>query len=180
MKKFLLPVTVGCFLFSGHSNAASVSAQVGKDFTELAAGIGGKGAGLGINGNWARSDHDGQVVSLGATFGLPLGPFSAYIGGKAYYLSPQDNNNGFAFAAGVGANWQIMPSLALYGEIYGSPRDFTSGNYAYQEADVGIKYEVIKPLAINFGYRFIKLQGKSQHPNNTIADGFYLGAGVSF
>ncbi|WP_334468271.1 hypothetical protein [Arsenophonus sp. PmNCSU2021_1] len=42
MKKFLLPVTVGCFLFSGHSNAASVSAQVGKDFTELAAGIGSK------------------------------------------------------------------------------------------------------------------------------------------
>jgi len=92
MKKFLLPVTVGYFLFSGHSNAASVSAQVGKDFTELAAGIGSKGAGLGINGNWAPSDHDGQVVSLGlgATFGLPLGPFSAYIGGKAYYLSPKD------------------------------------------------------------------------------------------
>lgn len=73
-----------------------------------------------------------------------------------------------------------MTSLALYGEVYGSPRDFTSGNYAYQEADVGIKYEVIKPLAINFGYRFIKLQGKSQHPNNTVADGFYLGVGVSF
>ncbi|WP_369406938.1 YfaZ family outer membrane protein [Arsenophonus endosymbiont of Aleurodicus floccissimus] len=45
---------------------------------------------------------------------------------------------------------------------------------------MGIKYEVIKPLAINFGYRFIKLQGKSQHPNNTIADGFYLGCRRQF
>ncbi|WP_369406939.1 YfaZ family outer membrane protein [Arsenophonus endosymbiont of Aleurodicus floccissimus] len=114
MKKILLPVTVRCFLLSGHSNADSISAQVGKDFTELAAGIGSKWAGLGINGNWARSDHDGQVVSLEATFGLPLGLFTAYIGGKAYYLSPQDNNNGFAFAAGVGANWQIIPSLGFY------------------------------------------------------------------
>ena len=180
MKKFLLPVTVGCILFSGHSNAAVVSAQVGNNFTEVAAGIGNKGVGLAINGNWARSDHDGQVASLGATFSLPLGPFTAYIGGKSYYLLPKDNNHGFALVVGVGTNWKIMPSMALYGEIYGSPRDLTSDNYAYQEADVGIKYEIIKPLVINFGYRFIKVQGRSNHPNNTIADGFYLGAGLNF
>lgn len=70
------------FLFSGHSNAASINAQVGKDFTELTAGIGSKGAGLGINGNWTRSDHDGQVTSLGATFGLPLGPLALILVAK--------------------------------------------------------------------------------------------------
>ncbi|MFS1539004.1 MAG: hypothetical protein ACL7BU_10210 [Candidatus Phlomobacter fragariae] len=48
------------------------------------------------------------MVSLGADFGLPLGHFDA----------------------GVGTNVKIMPLMTLYGEIYGSSRDFTSGNYS--------------------------------------------------
>ena len=71
-----------------------MNVQAGKHYTDVQAGLGDADSGLSFNGNWARSDHDGQLGSLGAKFALPLGPFSASVGGKALYLSPKNGDDG--------------------------------------------------------------------------------------
>ena len=38
------------------------------------AGLGDADSGLSFNGNWARSDHDGQLGSLGAKFAVTSWP----------------------------------------------------------------------------------------------------------
>ena len=180
MRKILLVAAAASSLFVGAAQAVSVSAQAGKHYTELSAGLGNQNAGLAFNGSWARSDHDGQMGSLGATFGLPVGPFAAYAGGKALYLSPEDNSNGAALAVGGGLNWQALPSLNIYGEAYGAPESLTSGSKSYVETKAGARYTVFKPLSIDAGYRMIEMKGTHSKSNETIADGFYLGAGLSF
>ncbi|WP_215491471.1 YfaZ family outer membrane protein, partial [Escherichia coli] len=90
MKKFLLLGAMSALLISANANAISMNVQAGKHYTDVQAGLGDADSGLSFNGNWARSDHDGQLGSLGAKFALPLGPFSASVGGKALYLSPKN------------------------------------------------------------------------------------------
>lgn len=180
MRKVLLIVAATTPLFWGTAHAVSVSAQAGKHYTELDASLGNRDAGLALNGSWVRSDHDGQLGSVGATFGLPLGPFAAYVGGKALYLSPDNNSNGAALAVGGGLNWQVLPSLNIYGEAYGAPESLTSGSKSYVEAKAGARYTVFKPLSIDAGYRVIEMKGTHNKSNEKIADGLYLGAGLSF
>ncbi|EJD6376576.1 porin [Providencia rettgeri] len=180
MRKLLLLAAAMSPLFVGTAHAVSVSAQAGEHFTELSAGLGNQNAGLAFNGSWARSDHDRQTGSIGATFGLPVGPFSAFVGGKGLYLSPDHNSSGAALAVGGGLNWQAMPSLNIYGEAYGAPESLTSGSKSYVEAKAGARYTVFKPLSIDAGYRLIEMKGTHGNSSDKVADGWYVGAGLSF
>ncbi|EKT55595.1 YfaZ family outer membrane protein [Providencia sneebia] len=182
MRKGLLLVAAATssLMFVGTAQAISANAEIGEHFTVLNAGLGTKGSGVAFDGAWARSDHNGQMGSLGASFGLPIGPFSAYVGGKALYLSPKDNKDGMALAAGAGIGWDVLPSLNIHGEAYGAPASLTSGSESFTEAKVGARYTVFKPLHIDAGYRIIDIKGNHNNPNNKIADGFYVGAGLSF
>ncbi|KLN95900.1 YfaZ family outer membrane protein [Moellerella wisconsensis] len=180
MRKSLIAMAAAAMVCTGSAQAISLGAQVGEHYTEMNAGIGTQGSGLAFNGAWTRSDHNGQMGSLGATFGLPFGPVSAYVGGKALYLSPKDNKDGMALAAGAGLNWTVMPSLNIYGEAYGAPAGLTSGSDSYTETKVGARYTIFSPLSVDAGYRMIDVKGADHRPSNKIADGFYLGAGLSF
>ncbi len=180
MRKVLLLVAATSTFYMGAAQAISANVTAGEHFTELSGGFGTQGAGLALNGSWARSDHNGQLGSLGATFGLPLGPFSAYAGGKALFLSPDDNSDGAALALGGGLSWQALPSLSIYGEAYGAPESFTSGSKSYVEGKAGARYTVFKPLSIDAGYRYIEMKGSHNNRNEKLADGWYLGAGLSF
>lgn len=177
MRGSLIVVAMAAIFTVGNAQAISGSVQAGKDFTEVNGAIGQKGSGLAFDGSWARSDHDGQVSSLGATFGLPIGPVAAYVGGKALYLAPKNNSDGLALAVGAGLNVTVMPSLSIYGEAYGAPPSLTSGSDSYVEGKLGARYTVFKPLSVDAGYRVMDVKG---HPNNKVADGFYVGAGLSF
>ncbi|CDL81800.1 YfaZ family outer membrane protein [Xenorhabdus szentirmaii] len=180
MKGFIA-VSVASLLFvTGTANAISVDAQVGKHNTSTSVGIGDKDAGLSFSGNWTRSDHHGQTGSLGTSFGVPIGPLTAMIGGKALYLSPKEGKDGAALAAGAGLSWAVTPSLSLYGEAYGAPSGLTTRVDSYTEAAGGVRYTFFKPLNINAGYRIIDIKGKGDHQSNKVSDGFYVGAGVSF
>ncbi|VTR49200.1 YfaZ precursor [Serratia fonticola] len=89
MNKTLVACAAGLLFVAGSANAISVSGEAGEHYTNLGVGLGGTTAGLGISGNWIRSDHDGDIGSLGLSFGLPVGPLTATVGGKAIYLSPE-------------------------------------------------------------------------------------------
>lgn len=180
MCKVLLAVAATSAFYMGAAQAISADFSAGEHFTELSAGLGTQGSGLAFNGSWARSDHNGELGSLGATFGLPLGPFNAYVGGKALYLSPEDGSNGAAAALGGGLSWQALPSLSFYGEAYGAPESLTSGSKSYMEAKAGARYTVFKPLSVDAGYRLIEMKGAHDDRNEKLADGWYVGAGLSF
>ncbi|MDX7991852.1 porin [Xenorhabdus sp. Reich] len=179
--KGLIAISVASLFFvAGTANAISIDAQVSKHNTSTSVGIGDKNSGLSFSGNWTRSDHNGQVGSLGTAFALPIGPLTASVGGKALYLSPKVGKEGAALAAGVGLSWAVMPSLSLYGEAYGAPSGLTSGVDSYTEATGGVRYTLFKPLTIDAGYRVIDIKGKNNNRSNKVSDGFYVGAGLSF
>ncbi|SFU41837.1 YfaZ family outer membrane protein [Xenorhabdus koppenhoeferi] len=181
MKGFIAVSAAASLLFvTGSANAISADIQVGKHNTSTSVGIGDKNAGLSLNGNWTRSDHNGQLGSLGLAFGLPFGPLTAKVGGKALYLSPKDGKDGAALAGGIGFSWAVTSSLSLYGEAYGSPSGLMSGMDSYTEAAGGLRYTLFKPLSIDGGYRVINIKGKNGNRSNKVSDGFYIGAGVSF
>ncbi|WP_348666501.1 YfaZ family outer membrane protein [Arsenophonus symbiont of Ornithomya chloropus] len=180
IKKILL-IIVGYFFFIDFLHAIVVGAQIGKDFTEFSAGIGNKGVYLEINGNLMRNDNDKQLISLGGTFGVPFGPVSAYFSGKTYcFLSPEEHPLTFIFTTGMGVNLYFMPFFSIYGEIYSSPYSFISDHYLYKEANIGIKYELIKSFFISAGYRFITIKDNSNDIKHIIVDNFYVGAVFNF
>lgn len=179
MKKYMAAAAASLMFVAGAANAVSMSMQAGKKYTDMNVGFGNPNAGLSFDGNWARSDHAGQLGGARAKFAFPLGPVSASVGGKALYLDPDSGKKGLAVAPGVGVAWRIMPSLSVYGEYYGAPSALVSGNDSYKEANVGANWTVFAPLSVNAGYRKIEVESNNGHENR-IADGAYLGAGLSF
>ncbi|OKP05577.1 YfaZ family outer membrane protein [Xenorhabdus eapokensis] len=180
MKGFIAIGAASLLFIAGSANALSIDAQVGKHSTSTSVGIGDKYAGLSLTGNWTRSDHNGQLGSLGLGFGLPFGPLAANVGAKGLYLSPKDGKDGAALAVGAGLSWAVTSSLSLYGEAYGSPSGLTSGMDSYTEATGGARYTFFRPLSVDVGYRVIDIRGSHGHRNHKVSDGFYVGAGFSF
>ncbi len=113
------------------------------------------------------------------SFGLPVGPSTATVGGKAIYLSPRDGKDGGALALGGGLQWDLNRYLSLYGEGYFAPESLTSGAKAYNEANGGLRLNV-RPFNVDVGYRYINIEGKDGNRDNAIADGPYIGVGVGF
>ncbi|MFZ1871492.1 MAG: YfaZ family outer membrane protein [Chania sp.] len=180
MKKTLVACAAGLLLVAGSANAISMNGEAGQHYTNLGIGMDTSTTGLALSGNWLRSDHDGNVGSLGLGFSLPVGPLMATVGGKALYLSPNDGKSGAALALGGGLQWTLNRYFSLYGEGYFAPESLTSGVKAYNEVNGGLRWNVFSPLNVNAGYRYANIEGKDGHRDNKVADGLYIGAGLSF
>ncbi|MBX9311126.1 YfaZ family outer membrane protein, partial [Serratia marcescens] len=59
------------------------------------------------------------------------------------------------------------------------PDSFTSGVKAYNEASGGLRWK-FRPLSVDVGYRYMQMEGKDGRRDNTLADGPYVGVGLSF
>lgn len=180
MKKTILAGLTGLLLVSGAANAVSFNGQVGKDYTNLGFGVGTESTGLALSGNWTRSEDDGDIAALGLGFNIPVGPLMATVGGKGVYLNPDVGSDGYAAAVGGGLQWQMMDSLRLFGEYYYSPDSLSSGVKDYVEANAGARYNIMRPISIEAGYRYVNLSGKEGKRDNTVADGPYVGVSASF
>lgn len=179
MKKIWAACAAGLLLVTGSASAISVSGEAGQHYTNLGFGMNTGSAGLSLTGNWARSDHNGNVGGLGLNFGVPLGPLTATLGGKALYFNPKDGKSGGALAVGGGLEWEINRYLSLHGEGYFAPESFTRGVKAYNEASGGLRWQ-FRPLSVDVGYRYMQMEGKDGRRDNTLADGPYIGVGLSF
>lgn len=171
-KSFYCLVAGSALLLSGAAQAISVNGQAGKNFTNFEAGLGTETSGLYSTLNWAHSDNDGDIVGLGLGLGVPLGSAIISVGGKAMYLNPKHS--------GGGINLPLGQSFALYGSAYYSPDSLSSGIKDYTEATGGVRWNVMCPLSVDVGYRYVNLAGKDGHRDNAIADGPYVGVGLSF
>lgn len=180
MKKVLLACACTALVISSSANAINIRGQAGEHYTNVQVGLGTESLGLATTANWSRSDDDGDVFGLGMGLNLPVGPLMATVGGKALYLQPENNDNGFAAAVGGGLRWRMTKSISLYGEGYYAPDSLTSGINSYYEATSGVRLRILRPLSVEAGYRYVKMEGKDGNKNNVVADGPYLGASVGF
>ncbi|KNC93365.1 YfaZ family outer membrane protein [Trabulsiella odontotermitis] len=180
MKKRWLAWAAGLFFVTNAANAISMSGEGGQHYTSLGIGVGASTSGVGLNGGWTRSDHDGNVGYLGLGFNLPVGPMMVTVGGKALYLAPRNGKSGSALALGGGMEWPINHELSLHGEEYFSPDSLTSGVKAYNEVGGGLRWNIFRPLSVDVGYRYMQLKGKDGHRNSTLADGPYVGCLLGF
>ena len=177
MKKVAL-MGLGLMFVSAAANAISFNGSAGEDYTHLGFGLGTDSAGLAMTGGWTHNDDDGDAASLG--FNVPLGPFLATVGGKGIYTNPNDGDEGYAAAVGGGLQWKIGDSFGLFGEYYYSPDSLSSGIDSYEEANVGGRWTIIRPVTIEAGYRYLNLAGKDGHRDNALADGPYIGVSAGF
>lgn len=180
MNKLIIAGIAGLALVSTAASAVGLSAQVGERYTNISVGLGTNSAGLALSGNYAHSVDDGSTVGLGLGFNLPIGPLMGTAGGRAVYLHPKDNDEGFALAIGGGLSWQASETLSVFGDYYYSPDSLSSAVKNYQEANAGLRWTFLRPVSVEAGYRYIGLKGKNGDRNNTIADGPYVGVSASF
>lgn len=180
MGVFLTVGLIGFLAFSFTVSAAGINASLGEHYTDVSVGMGDNAPGLYSQLNWAHSDNDGDGVGLSLGLGLPLGDVVLSGGGKALYLHPKHGDDGMALAVGAGLAWSMLPLWCASVRGYYAPDSLSSGVEHYQEMTAELQWQIMRPLSVSVGYRYIDLAGKSHYRDNVIADGLYLGAGVTF
>lgn len=181
MKLFPYVCTALLSLSSTSVMAMGGSLAQGKDFSNINLELGKSSSGLYVDGNWTKNTDDGsQYTGAGIGYNIGLGPVMFNAGIKAVYLNPKHGDEGTAFPFGGGVKIDLPLNLALYGESYVAPDSMANSVKNYVEADGGISWSPLGPLTIKVGYRYAGVDGKEGHPKNTMIDGPYLGAGLTF
>ena len=180
MRKYLM-AGAAMLCLAGGAQALSLDVDGGDGYVNADVGLGTGSSGLAVTGDWTHSEDNGDVGGLGIGLNLPLGPVMATVGGKALYLDPQHGDTGGALAVGGALQWQISDHFTLYGEGYYAPEDLATSHIGeYEEGNAGLRWTIIKPLNVSVGYRYVNIGGKDGRRDDTLADGPYLGVGLSF
>ncbi|MFP1722105.1 YfaZ family outer membrane protein [Lonsdalea quercina] len=179
MKKLMTACLGSLLLASAGAQAIGISAEAGNDYVGGAASIGLPFPGLSANAGWGHdNDNNNDAYSLGVDYGFSLGRAAVNAGVKGVYLQPDHGDDGYGLAVGGGVQFPLTSSFSLFGEGYYSPDAFTSHLDRYVEAKGGVRWQPLRPLSVDVGYRYITMG--SSNDDRRIADGFYLGAGLSF
>lgn len=181
MKKVALTTgAVALLALVGSAQAIEGSVNVGKDYTDVHAGLGTTTPGFALSGDWLRSDHDGNVSSIGLGYNVAIGDVFLSPTVKAMSTNPKDSKDGYAIAVGGGVRVPVTKMFNLYGEYYFSPDAFSSHIDNYQEASVGMSFQPISLVDFSVGYKYMALNGKDGRKDNVVADGPYVGAALHF
>lgn len=180
MKKLFCVCICGALFLTVQAEAIEIRGQAGEHYTNAEVGFGTGSSGLYGTLNWAHSDNDGDVAGLGLGINVPLGPFIASVGGKALYLNPDQGDDGYAAAVGGGLQWPLAHGFSLYGNGYYAPDSLSSGVNNYVEAAGGVRWNIMRPVSVDVGYRYMNMEGKNGNRDNVLADGPYLGVGIGF
>lgn len=180
MNKLIMACAAGLALVSASASAISISGEAGEKYTNVVVGFGTYTPGIALNGNYAHNDDDGDTVGLGLGLNVPLGPLLGTVGSRVVYLDSKDGDEGYAVAVGGGLNWKLSDSFSAFGDYYYSPDSLSSGVDNYQEASVGARWTIMRPITIEAGYRYIGLENKDGQRDNSIADGPYVGVSAGW
>jgi hypothetical protein len=165
---------------AGSAQAIDGGVNVGEDYTHVRVGLGTNSPGFALSGDWLRSDHDGNVESLGLGYNVAIGDVFLSPGVKAMSTNPTDSKDGYAVAVGGGVRVPVTKMFNVYGEYYYSPDAFSSHIDDYQEASGGVSFQPISLVDVRVGYKYMSMNGKDGRKDNVIADGPYVGASVHF
>ncbi|WP_440863436.1 YfaZ family outer membrane protein [Symbiopectobacterium purcellii] len=180
MKKIAIALAGSLLLATATAQAISLSGEAGDDYAGASAGFGLGVPGLGANVSYGHGKDNNDVYGFGLGYTLPLGAVSLTVAGKALYLNQQHATDGYGVALGGGLQFPINRYLSLYGEGYYAPDAFSSHIDHYVEAKGGVRWQVLRPLNLDLGYRYMNIGGESGRSDNKVADTFYLGAGFNF
>jgi len=165
---------------TGTAQAIDGSVNVGKNYTDLHVGLGTDTPGFALSGDWLRSDHDGNVGSLGLGYNVTIGDVMLSPMIKAMSTSPKDTRDGYAIAVGGGVRVPVTKMFNVYGQYFYSPDSFSSHIDNYQEASAGVSFQPISLLDVSVGYKYMTMNGKDGRKDNVVADGPYVGAALHF
>ncbi len=165
---------------AGSAQAIQGGVQVGKDYTDVNVGLGTDTPGFALSGNWLRSDHDGNVESLGLGYNVTIGDVMLSPTIKAMSTNPKDSKDGYAIAVGGSVSVPVTNMFNVYGAYFYSPDSFSSHIDNYQEATAGVSFQPISLVDVNVGYKYMTMNGKDGRKDNVIADGPYIGAALHF
>lgn len=165
---------------AGSAQAIEGGVDVGREYTNLHAGLGTTSPGFALTGNWLRSDHDGSMGSLGLGYNVGLGGVFLTPGVKAISSNPRDNRDGYAIAVGLGVSVPVTNMFNIYGQYYYSPDAFSSHIDNYQEASAGVSFQPVSLVDVHVGYQYMALNNRDGRKDNVIADGPYIGASLHF
>lgn len=175
----MVAVTIALGASSAACAAVNLHGEAGAEFTNLSASFGAGEPGMTFSSQWAHSDNDGDSVGLGMGYNFNLGPFLMTLGGKAVYLNPKDGDEGYAIAAGGGAELPLV-SISRFSARAITHRTQCPAALRIMEANAGVRLNVLPSLNIEAGYRYIDMAGKDGNRDNTLADGAYAGVNFRF
>lgn len=181
MKK--LAMTTGALALlalAGSAQAIDGSVNVGKRYTDLHLGLGTSTPGFALSGDWLRSDHDGNVGSLGLGYNVAFGDIMLSPTIKAMSTNPKDARDGYAIAVGGGVKVPVASMFNVYGEYFYSPDSFSSHIHDYQEASAGVSFQPVSLIDVSVGYKYMAMNGKDGRKDNVVANGPYVGAALHF
>ncbi|WP_428945060.1 YfaZ family outer membrane protein [Pantoea sp. FN060301] len=166
---------------SSSAMALGITAEQGKNFSNIQAEIGRSSSGLYIDGQWTKNTADGvQLAEAGTGYNLEIGPVMLSAGAKATYIGAKKGDNGIAFPLGGSVTLNLPGNFAIYGEGYSAPEHLANSVKNFVEADGGISWTPITPLTLKAGYRYAGVDGKDGRPGHTLIDGPFIGGGVVF
>ncbi|AXF77943.1 YfaZ family protein [Erwinia tracheiphila] len=167
-------------VLAGSAQAIEGGVDVGRQYTNLHAGLGNTSPGFALTGNWLRSDHDGSMGSVGMGYNVVLGDVFLTPGAKVISTNPRNSKDGYAVAVGLGTSVPVTNMFNVYGQYYYSPDTFSSHIDNYQEASAGVSFQPISLVDVHVGYQYMALNGKNGRKDNVLADGPYVGASLHF
>ncbi|WP_034911569.1 MULTISPECIES: YfaZ family outer membrane protein [Erwinia] len=165
---------------AGTAQAIEGGVSVGEKYTDVHVGLGTTTPGFALSGDWLRSDHDGNVESLGLGYNVAVGDIFLSPGVKVMSTNPTDSKDGYAVAVGGGVRFPVTNMFNVYGEYYYSPDSFSSHLDDYQEASGGVSFQPISLVDVRVGYKYMAMNGKDGRKDNVVANGPYVGAAVHF
>lgn len=159
-------------------HAGDLSARVGEDF--VGASYEGNFLLLTGSADWLRNVDKGNIASLGLGVQAPLGIVKLKAGGKMVMLDL--NNQGKEYAGALGAGLEVpVGDFTAYAQGYFATAAMsTSGVDMYQEMRAGVRWNVNPMLALDLGYQYADVDGKNGKQSQTLAQGVYAGAQLSF
>ncbi|BEV73837.1 YfaZ family outer membrane protein [Paludibacterium sp. THUN1379] len=176
MKQVVLSGVLLALAVSAH--AAEYGVAAGRDFQQFSRTP--EGIIPGFTLDYLHHDHQGSAGGLGLMMGVSLGPVSLGGGVKAMAI---DTDAGSATAAlpGARASLALGHGLSVYASAFQAPSALASGSVGKViDRSAGVQWQPVGPLTLTAGYRQFEIERQDASRNRTLADGAYLGVGLSF
>jgi len=178
-----MTILAATLMLAGGIHSASAiegGVEVGEDYSNVRLGLGTDTPGLGLSGEWLRSEHDGKVGNIGLNYAIGSDNWAISPGVKVMRTTPKDSDEGYA--ASVGGDVRIFPvsALGVYARYYWSPESWSEHTDGFREAGAGVMFRPLPIIDVRVGYKYAAFQGKNGAKDNVIADGPFVGASVHF
>ncbi|MGM3174923.1 YfaZ family outer membrane protein [Dickeya lacustris] len=181
MKNWGIACAGSLLLATVSAHAIGLSGETGRDYVGAGASMGLGIPGLSGNVGWGHDQkHSNDIYSAGMDYTFALSNASLKVGAKGLYMNQNHFQDGYGVALGGGLQVPVASSVSLFGEGYYSPDAFSSHVDHYVEARGGVRWQPLRPLSLDVGYRYINMAASERGNDNKVADTAYVSMGLNF